>query len=263
VKLSDLTEKKVGGIPVVYIAVIVAGIALYGAIRLKPAATDTADTGDTVEGDQGGEIAIQPVFVANKSQTVTSDDSGFGKDTNEYWGRRAIEWLTANGTALPLATSAITGYLDGTTLSYAEGVVRDKAIHQFGLPPEGLLSANTNKQNVYNGPASKQGVPPLHHVIKGTMDNTAKELARLYYGIDNTDAIILIHQANPTLTTPYPVGSRVLVPAFHQPRYYTATTAINTLYAIAKKNGMSPQQLQAYNPNTHFPVEAGHRVRVR
>jgi len=261
VKWSDLTEKKVGGVPVVYIAVIVAGIALFGALRLKPAAEDTADE-DIPEGDAGGEIAIQPVFVANKTQ-VTSNDDGFSQDTNEYWGRRAIEWLTQNGTTLSLATSAITGYLNGDTLSYAEGVVRDKAVRQFGLPPEGLLSANTNKQSVYNGPASKQGVPPLRHQVKGTSDNTAKELARLYYGIDNTDAVILIHQANLTATPPYPVGSRVMVPAFHQPKYYTATSAINTLYAIAKKNGLSPQQLQAFNPNTQFPVKEGRRVRVR
>lgn len=253
-----LLSKKVAGVPVVGVVAVVAAVGLYAAIRMQPTADTAVDETDVPEGDSGDDG--QPIFRAHDESTGLDSDSGTSEPTNEQWAKRAVEWLAANGTPLSVASIAITKYLNSETLSQAEGVARDKAVKQFGLPPEGMSTSNVLG---YQGPATKQGVPPLTHSVKGKSDDTFKELAHLYYGIDNADAVTLIMQANTTVTAPFSVGARIRVPEYRAPKYYTATTATRTLYAIAAKNGTTAPKVQALNPKTRFPVEAGHRVRVR
>jgi len=255
-----LLSKKVAGVPIMWIILVVALVGLYGAIRLKPAA-DTTDETDIPEGDTGGDG--QPIFRANEDDSSgdSSLDSSSTTDTNAKWSRRAVEWLVANGTSLSMASGAIAKYLNGETLSQTEGVVRDKAVKQFGLPPEGDLA--TSNVLGYQGPATRQGVPPVTHTVKGRSDDTFKELAHLYYGIDNADAVTLLMQANTTVTAPFAVGTRIRVVEYRTPRYYTATGATRTLYAIAAKNGTTAPKVQALNPKIVFPVAVGHRVRIR
>lgn len=264
-KFNALLKRKVFGIQVLYIALVVGALMVYAAIRYKAPATDAptdasatdapGDSGDDTGGDYAGPVQ-QPVFTATPSAVVSAENP----DTNELWGRRAVEWLVSGGATLSLTTSAITKYLSGDTLSQAEGILRDKAVHQFGIPPEGLIATSTAG---YVGPASRQGTPPCKHVVKGKSDNSFAELALLYFGLNNADAINQMHSANPSLMEPLAVGQTVQIPAFHTPRYYSATSATRTLYAIAAKNGTTPAKVSALNPRMVFPVKVGTRVRVR
>lgn len=260
-----LMSKKVAGIPVLWIALAIAVVALYGALRLKPAPEESDDEPEGDE-DTSGDIGdtSQPVFSATPVIMQPSGPSVAStpmEDTNDLWGRRAIEWLVANGHSLTLATTAITKYLAGETLSSTEGGARDKAVKQFGLPPEGLTPTSTAATP--SPPASKQGTTPLWHTVRGQRDNTPGELARLYYGIANGDAIEIIRARNTTLTEPYRVGLKVRVPEYRDPKFYRSTAAVNTLYEIARKNGTTPQSVTALNPGMKFPVKAGTSVRIR
>jgi len=261
---SELSSRKVAGVPIVWVAAIVMVALLYGAIRMKPAADVSGDPEESTEDESGDFNTDQPVFAATPVIMQPSGPSVAStpmEDTNELWGRRAIEWLTANGFSLTMATTAVAKYLDGSALTFEEGRARDKAVAHFGLPPEGILTTSTGRAP--ESPASTQGTPPTTHTVRGSRDNTTAELARLYYGIANADAVNLIDAKNPTLVKPYPKGTRVRIPAFRQPRYYVATSATRTLYAIARKNGTTPQAVSELNPGMKFPVKVGTRVRVR
>ncbi len=263
-KWSTITERKIGGIPVVYIGLVVALVVLYAAIRL-PKATPTEDD---IEGDAEEELATdaevnivqgtqQPVFMANP---VTAPVTNVTENTNETWGMRARDYLAANGATPTQATTAITKYLNQETLSITEGALRDKAIKHLGFPPEGIIATSTMG---YTGPASAQGTAPTTHTVKGKSDDTFRELARLYYGLDNADAVNLLNAKNPTLTEPLRVGARVSIPKFTRPRYYKSTKAKNNLYEIAKVNATTAAAITELNPGMKFPVSAGTRVRVK
>jgi phage tail protein X len=277
--LKSLTDKKVAGIPVIYLILGVTVIALYGAIKIKPAPApaDTADTGtDGTAGDLPD--TSQPVFSATPTITqpsgvATSVSAVSGPDTDDLWKRRAIDYLRQNGYTLDVATAAINKYLDGQALSVTEAGARDKAVGVFGLPPEGIPDTSTTPNPTtttlpttpnYNGPATRQGSPPTTHIVRGKSDDTYDELARLYYGRSTPAENLLIRSYNPTHTGgPFPVGTRITVPRFVQPKWYNATSATHTAVAIARKNGTTAQRIRDLNLRKDFPVKPGTRVRVR
>lgn len=261
--VKSVSRKKIAGIPVLYLAFAVAAVILFLAMRVKPAtdtaatdaeSTDTTDGGDSLSGDMGEPVVTNPVFVANPTtQTVA-------ENTNDLWARQAIQWLISSGATVSEATNAIQKYLSGDTLSYREGELRDKAVTEFGLPPEDIVSGKTLG---YKGPASKQGEPPTTHTVKGTSDNSYEELARLYYGLSGSDPINFLRSRNASLVEPFAVGTRVTIPVWKNPRYYRATSATRTLYAIARVESTTPSAIQALNPGMEFPVRPGTRVRTR
>lgn len=262
--VKELASKKVAGVPLLYIAAGVGVVLLYLAIRSKPTNTDAVDTSepvDTLTGDESlsGDAAMtplvtNPIFVANPSQAVVSEN------TNGLWSRQAIQWLISNGATAGDATTAIQKYLSGENLSYSEGQLRDAAVKEFGLPPEDFSSGRTLG---YNGPAAKQGEPPTDHIVKGKSDNSFRELAQLYYGLSNADAVNLIAARNASLVEPLATGVTVRIPEWHNPKYYRATSATRTLYAIARVNQTTPAKVQELNPGLTFPVRPSTRVRVK
>jgi hypothetical protein len=287
--IKSLTEKKVKGIPVIYIILVVVVVALAGAIKLKPA-KDAETPTDSGESDAAGDLpdTSQPVFSATPTITqpsgvVSSITSVSGADTDTLWSRRAIDWLRQNGFSLEIATSAITKYVGGQPLSTAEASARDKAVAQFGLPPETIPDTSTTVDTPvpdpvvtpdptdlpttpnYNGVASKQGVPPLNHIVKGTSDDTFSELSQLYYGKVGDGSINLIQSYAPQYGRyqAIPVGTSVHIPRFVDPKYYVATSATHTAAAIAAKNGTTRERILGLNDTLNFPVKAGTRVRVR
>lgn len=267
-KLRALAAKKVAGIPVIWVVLVVAAILLYGALRMKgtPTEDEELSTDAAATDEEGDTTAVQqPVFTANP--VIVQPSAGEAVElTNEVWGRRAIEWLIApgQGFSLSVATAAIDGYLTGQTLSATEGQARDKAVRQFGLPPEGILTANTATASTgYRGPAARQGNPPTTHKVRNQNDDQVSELTRLYYGRTDADVTLFLKSANPSLVWPVKVGQTVTIPQFRRPKYFVATSAVHTLYQIARKNGQTPAEIQALNPGISFPVKRGTRVRVQ
>jgi LysM repeat protein len=282
--IEALTSKKVGGIPVLYIVLGVAVVALYGALKVKPSTPAATDT--TTPQDTAGDLpdTNQPVFSATPTITqpsgvVTSVSATSGPDTDTLWSRRAIDYLRQNGFTLDVATSAINKYIAGEPLSATEASARDKAVAQFGLPPETVPDTSTIPADPvvtsdptqlpttpnYNGPSSKQGVPPTHHTVKGTSDNTFAELATLYYGHTGDGDINLIRSRNPSFSrsATLPVGTVVSIPRLVSPKYYKATSATHTAVAIASKNGTTVERVRDLNPTVSFPVRVGTSVRVQ
>lgn len=266
--IKGLMSKKIGGVPVGVFVALGAAALLWYVIRMPstnndPVAEDVTDTGS-----DGGDVNTdQPVFSATPVIYQPSGGSVAStpqEDSNELWGRRVTEWLIANGSTVDEASGMVTNYLSGQSLTQDQAKLRDKAVAKYGLPPEGVEYAPIDSPSgSYNGPATKQGEPPLSHEVKGKSDDSPAELARLYYGMNNADAVQRIQAANTSLVTPYKRGTKVRIPAWHDPKYFKATSATRTLYDIAKKNGTTPDRVQALNPQLKFPVKVGTRVQVK
>lgn len=264
---SALRYRKVFGIPILYIALAIAAIAVFAAFKMRSTPDDTEE--DALEDaedeslDFAGDLPTtgQPVFLATPSNYAISSETGGEAvvEDNSTWSRKAVDWLIREGANPQQASNAIDKYLSGEPLSQAEGVLRDKAIREFGIPPEGLIRTSTS---AYSGPASSQGVPPLSHTVKGKSDNSAAELSRLYYGMSTPETLRLIKAANSTVAEPYRVGQEITVPKFRSPKYFRSTQRVNTLPEIAAKHSKTPGQIQTLNPGIKFPVKAGTRVRV-
>ena len=287
-RLAAFMSRRVAGVPVGVIAVIIAAGLLFLAFKLpKQSEEIPADDGDG-EGDApfgDGVDVSQPVFGATPVIYQPSGGGGAGggvastpqADTNALWGKRATEWLMTQGASVNEASAAISKYLSGEPLNTAETKWRDKAIAQFGFPPEGVEYVAPVDDSVptptappppaapgpYTGPAVSQGKPPLKHIVKGKSDNQARELAVLYYGTNTADAVNKIHAANTTTQDPYPTGQAVKIPERFEPQYFKSTAATNTVYEIARKNSVTAAKVLALNPGMKFPVKAGTRVRVR
>lgn len=270
--IDGLLKKKIAGVPVPVIGGVVAAGVAYYAYTIHTAPSDVTDVpeGDaasadpTAEGDPGNAALGQPTFYASNpgavygtGSTVTATTT---QDTDDAWKRRAVEWLIANGTDASLASNAMSKYLNGAQLTFEEGAARDKVLAQFGLPPE---SIPTGKTNLYKGPASKQGEPPVSHIVKGTSDDSFSELALLYYGLGGGIASNLIEAANGgAIKEPFPVGTTIRIPKYHDPKYFVATSHTRSLYDIAKRNGTTAARIHELNGEREFPVKVGTRVRV-
>jgi len=282
--LSGMMDKKVAGIPVVYIAGLFVAILVVIAWRMKTAkdtpppedaaATDTAD----VSGDPASPGGA-PTFVANPPPAYISPDANQGPasiDSNDMWARRSIEWLAANGHgSIDQATVAIQKYLAGEHLSVNEGKLRDMAISHFGLPPELPTSGGTDEGSdpippvvtPIPAPTEHTSVPPTTYVVTASV-NTWTKIAQKFYGNADNVHIDYLQSWNVRSGAPHsgaiPVGTRIWVPVYHSPKYIKATTTMRTATDIIKKNPPlnSVAMLQELNDGMHFPVANGTRVRV-
>jgi hypothetical protein len=269
---QEIAQKKIAGVPVLYLAGAFVAILAIVAWKMKPSTPPEEPRGDesttpgnvpTDEGDVDySGLATNGTVTVVQGTPATAQDAA--KQTNDDWEREAVNFIVDSGLASPgVAQTAIHKYLEGSDLSYEEGQLRDAAIKKLKLPPEPLYTVGVTGTE----PARRQaGTLPGAHTVKGSNDNTAAKLATLYYG--NGDAIhaATITAANtrygPTGTT-YPAGTRITIPQWYTPYNYTATKTINTATKIGAKNGLSAAQVQALNPSMKFPVSAGTKVRVK
>lgn len=276
--LNQILRHRVLGIPVSFVALVISGLVLWYVVKkLKATPTDTTTTGDSSTSDQTpatdagpSDFTQQPTFSTVPSGTSGNDTqvtSPSKPATNDQWQRMSVEFLMANGYSLAVATDSISRYLNGERETTQQAAARDKAIAQFGLPPESIPDVIVKSPNptgqTGGGPAVKQGVPPLLHTVKGKNDNTARELAFLYYGTNDRASIDRIQSVNLGVAEPYPLGSKIHVPSDKAPRYYDATGGCNTQFCIARKNSTSAGAIETLNPGMNFPVKVGTRVRVR
>lgn len=287
--LKSLTQKKVAGVPVLYIGAVVVVILAVVAWRMKtPAGVPDAevaagDAADPAAEDVAAEERIPP-FVANPPATGSPvpDPGGLGQvDDNDQWMRRSIEWLAGQGHATAdAATIALQKYLAGDQLSMAEGRLRDLAISHFGLPPEIPTSGGTVDPVVpgptptnpppttTNPPVTPPKVykPNTFHTVTGPKDDSYTDMARLYYNRTDNASIDLIQSYNVTKghEGPFPVGSRFWIPAWHAPKYATAKKGMQTASEFVAKNQPlnSTKMLAELNDGMKFPVKIGTKVRV-
>lgn len=290
--VKKLIGTKVYGIPVVIIAVIGFAVVLYFLNRNSGADTPTDAAATDGTDDLSGDFdSTQPTFSANHPYSIGSTAPGVTttatEDTNDLWGARALVWLMANGVSYDLASTTISKFLSGKALTVDQKEVRDKAIKQFGLPPEGLDNNAADddatppeddptegppKTPPVNGPdpvipqkAVKQFTPPGNHVVKGNGDRSASDLAVLYYGRNGDDARDFIRGANQSInwSKPIPIGAHVHILEWRPPKYFLTTTSVHTATDIAAKNGTDAATIRKLNPGMEFPVKAGVRVRIR
>lgn len=265
-KIPGVLRKKIGGIPVIAIVAVGVGVLAFVAWRLPSnqvggAEEVSADTGDDPGEAFGGGLTETGDWTSETPLiTNTTPQSQVVADNNNLWSKRAVEWLIAQGSNAGAAQLAISNYINGETLSYDEGELRDKAVKQFGLPPEPITPGNT-----LEAPARRQGNPPTTHVVKGSHDNSYTELADLYYGSHSDILIDSLQVANPGLgvSGPWVVGTQVKIPGRPSVAYYTTTKTIDTPAEIARKNATTESAIRQFNDQVHWPAKPGTRVRVR
>lgn len=264
---SEIAHKKVAGVPVLYLAGAFVAILALVAWKMKPSASedpadvpDAANPGEEPDNNPDGYAGL----ATNGTVTVVQPTPEKPEPivvTNDMWGADAIKLLIGDNKATAGdAQAAISKYLAGDALSFAEGELRDYAVSKKGPPPDYIGTSTVTGSK----PAQKQGNPPCKHTVKGTNDNGLTELAALYYGRSDLSATGLLAGANGNLPRygAYDVGTVVVIPAWHEPRYFTTTSAVRYHSSIASKNGISVAALENMNPNLPNPVAVGVKVRV-
>jgi hypothetical protein len=294
---SSFVKRKVGGVPVVYLAGGFVAVLLVIAWRMKnsaaaatdPTATDpTAATGSAGTGAVDGNGDPSAVYPTMPTGTVvvapsTPVDTNVPDQTNTDWLKKAVTYLVnTKGHSPGDAQQAITLYLDGENLSYAQGQMRDEAVKQLGLPPDPGSVGSTGAKPVTTvptpaapkpspPPVQRQGVPPIWHTVRGVGDNSIGDLIKLYYGNgQDMKYMDLFEIHNPSLPPngTLRVGTKVYIPKYVAPKYFKATTSVRSATAIAARNGISVKTLTLLNdgvgsPKLTFPAPVGAQVRVQ
>lgn len=155
-RLRALMSRKVAGVPVGIIAVVIAGALLYVAIRVvKPApdsieddptadpdaATDvdpnTIGTGDTTGSDEQPVFIVPNGTVPNSTGTVPGAAGMATPVTNDLWEQAVSTWLIGQGVPGSMAPTIVDNYMNGVSMNVTDTGWINKAIAVFGLPPEG------------------------------------------------------------------------------------------------------------------------------
>lgn len=257
---EEYAHKKVAGVPIIYLAggfVIILAIVAW---KLKPSTTDTttATTPDAT-GGTAADNAIDPsaysglatngtVIVAPQSPPTDTPNSSIA--TNQDWVQQGVQWLVgqnkADGTT---AVTALSKYINDQDRTYDENVLINLWIKQAGPPPDGVAGTGS----IGASPAKKQfDQPPGTHTVTNANDNSLSAIATLYYGNGSSGNVDLLQFANPPLGTAninLPVGTKVNVPVYHDPKNWTVSSNMTWAQA-ASKNGITETQLHNLNNGT-------------
>ncbi|MFJ8188083.1 hypothetical protein [Streptomyces sp. NPDC096105] len=130
--LGATLGKKVGPLPLgVWIAAVVGGIGIAYVVRQR--GDDDAEPEPYVP---DGTIIGQPNGVGqNGDDDDDRDDLDVTPQTNEQWGRQAIQRMIARGYNPTLVDSAIRKYLAGETLTVTERALIAETLVVMGPPP--------------------------------------------------------------------------------------------------------------------------------
>lgn len=266
---KSIAQKKVAGIPVLYLGAAAAVLLAVYAWRMKPS-TDTESTEETstdgVESDVSDPyegLATQGTVTVVQQATAETESV---EQTNDDWLRAAVAYLVEEKKATAgEAQTAINNYLEGNDMTFEQGQLRDAALAKLGLPPERIVTLGSVGTKA-DAPFQRQFTAfPGKHTVKGSNDNTPWKLAS-YYGNPKWDNANLIAAANPTLGPPtatYPVGTTITIPSYNSPVWYKTTATTNTFAKVAGKNGANTGALRNLNPNRQEPFPVGTQIRVR
>jgi hypothetical protein len=293
-KIAAFLQRKVFGVKVLYLVAVVVVVLLFFALKMESGISDeeALDTVEETSGDFGitdaeatptypdfdgtGTVTVPSTSVGTTDPAVTPGSyTSVPEETNETWGRKAIEWLVKNGGAsADGATIAIQKYLNGDQLSFAEGELRNKAVTAIGFPPIIPPSGGTLAKPIAATPNPAPAKPvakvykaPTTHTITGGGDNTWTELAKLYYQSTAAGHIDAIQAANVNVkgfkhSGEMPKGTKLYIPAKRSPKMYKVVRGKTSAAAIAKANGISEKALRELNDLTKFPAAVGKMVRV-
>lgn len=154
-EFKQIFSHKLGPLPVAgWAAIGIGTLVAYRYVSAKRAAATTSvdpatgvattDPNSLFPGDTGTDYTGQ---LATGTQTYGSTTTQTQVDPapadNVVWGQRVENWLIAHGVNPPDAITAVSGYLNGTDvpLTAQQQGVLNTALAQFGVPPEGILSA--------------------------------------------------------------------------------------------------------------------------
>lgn len=268
---NEIARKKVAGVPVIYLAGAAVIILAIVAWKLKPSTSGAGDSGDgtdttgdakaptanpydSLNPDGDGTVTVQQLGPAANTDAVVK--------TNDDWVKEGAVWLEQNkdvsGTD---ALAALNAYINGQDRTFDQNNWVNAWIKQDGPPPDGVAEGGS----VGNKPAVRQ-IPTLpgYHTVQGNTDDSYGELSVLYYGQSNQANIDLLQAANTSLPPngPFAVGTRVFIPAYHNPQYYTTPRAM-TSAQIGSANGISVQQIAVLNNTSRSSWPKGAKVRVK
>lgn len=209
-KISGIMGKKVLGVPVIYFAVgFVLILAVY-AWKTKTTPTATDASADTPPSETYPKPATGTVIVQSQTPPTPPPVDTTIK-TNSEWVHKGVEFLVSKGTNVSIATSALVEYTSGRDITSQQSAYVQTVIKAIGLPPTlpkpGLVGAQV---------AMKQGTPPCQHLVKNAAENTAIELAQLYYGRTDPFAVTTIVDANGKRSS-FAQGEHVFIPALPRP----------------------------------------------
>jgi hypothetical protein len=267
VNFSEIMRRKVAGIPVIYLAAAAVLVLAIVAWRMKPttdpveaqgepeAGSDEPSEGDPYRGFEttGTVVAQQP----NATEPAPVEE------TNYTWAKKGAEWLTREkGVPGTQAAQALAKHLEGIDTSFQEQEWINLVIKEYGQPPDGVSAGQTT---VKNAPAKRQGNPPLVHTVMGPNDNDYGPLETLYYpGYKGQGTRDLLQSVNQPLghAGPWAVGTKVNVPAYHSPVYYTTPTTMS-ITQVAAKNGTTAWAIEALNNTNSKAFPKGKKLRVK
>lgn len=177
--LSGLTEKKVAGVPVLYLAAAAVAVLAVVAWRMKPSPDappeeSPQDGGTDAQLDENGHAdGTNPyagysgsgtVIVAPAPPTATDPEDN-RPGSNDEWVRQGAEWLVAekkvNGQA---AYVALTKYINSQSRSFQESGWVDLVIAAKGLPPEPFTGTGPTTANP---PPPSSTPPPALKAVTG------------------------------------------------------------------------------------------------
>lgn len=274
---KEIAQKKVLGIPVIYLGVVFAGVIAFIAWKMKPAAnTDTSadvgtdgavgsgDAGSVQNGDLAGSVydSLKTQGTVVVAPTPATDTTDTTIKTNSTWVSDGIQWLVANDKASgTVASAALNKYILGQDRSFDEDALVNLWIKQGGPPPDGVEPAGT----IGSKPAQKQfPQPPGVHTVTGSSDNGYNAMLDLYYGGRHTqEALDLLQAANEPLglSGPWGVGTKINIPVYHSAKMYVLPSDM-TVAQICSKNGITPYQFNALNNTSKQQWKKGNTVRV-
>lgn len=134
-------QAKIGPLPAYAWGGII-GLAIVGIAYWRSSQTAINSAAPAADGSAGSLIdGVDGAFGgfgnANGQTTPTTSGTG-GIDSNGSWLTRAVAWLSGSGTTPLSAQTALSKYLMGSALTYDEGQIVNKALSQFGVPPDGV-----------------------------------------------------------------------------------------------------------------------------
>ena len=154
-KRGGILSRKVLGIPVLYIAIVLVLALAFYAWRAKSSSDSApaADTGDDTA-DEGGAAdvsALYPiaptgtVYAGQPQSAVTDNAEYYG---NAQWLAKAVMGMAAKGKSPGEVQIALQAYLNGDHLTYDQAMIRDQAIKDHGFPPETFTAGTADGKPV-------------------------------------------------------------------------------------------------------------------